>query len=373
MTTAGAGIAERLAGDRDVFRRNEPSAGGRFPALNRALQRDETPPRRPPRQTHRSLARVGSAGSIVAHRRLRGVRVVLTAPRNRARQSMIFSQERRMRFFQFGAPPAGAFRLAAALALFTPFQLRGQAGAVGGVVVSRGSGAPVSDAQVRVVGTTLLTLTDAAGRFRFSDVPGTTVVLAIRRIQFRAAQDTVNVGDLNVRIALEEKALELEGLVVTGTSAATAQREIGNAVSRIDAATVTQTAPINSFQDLVNGRAAGVLIQPATGAVGTGSRIRIRGASSFSLGNQPLVYVDGVRVDADFATGPQNQDFGSSSISRLDRKSTRLNSSHPSISYAVFCLKKKNDEGNDANHQQLWRLDVAHRPWLVLDSAWRFD
>src|SRR5690348_17957002 len=28
---------------------------------------------------------------------------------------------------------------------------------------------------------------------------------------------------------------------------------------------------------------------------------------------------------------------------RVDRKSTRLNSSHPSISYAVFCLKKKNN------------------------------
>src|SRR5690348_17457081 len=28
---------------------------------------------------------------------------------------------------------------------------------------------------------------------------------------------------------------------------------------------------------------------------------------------------------------------------RRDRKSTRLNSSHPSISYAVFCLKKKNN------------------------------
>src|SRR5213592_2204529 len=167
---------------------------------------------------------------------------------------MIFSQERRMRFFRFGAAPAQVFCLAVALGLLTPFQLRGQAGAVGGVVVTRGSGAPVSDAQVRVVGTTLLTLTDAGGRFRFSDVPGTTVVLAIRRIQFRAAQDTVNVGDLNVRIALEEKALELEGLVVTGTSAATAQREIGNAVSRIDAATVTQTAPINSFQEI--GRAS---------------------------------------------------------------------------------------------------------------------
>src|SRR5438876_7684934 len=31
---------------------------------------------------------------------------------------------------------------------------------------------------------------------------------------------------------------------------------------------------------------------------------------------------------------------------RRDRKSTRLNSSHPSISYAVFCLKKKNREGS---------------------------
>src|SRR5216117_2218585 len=224
-----------------------------------------------------------------------------------------------MRFFQFGAPPARAFRLAAALALITPFQLRGQAGAVGGVVVTRGSGAPVSDAQVRVVGTTLLTLTDAAGRFRFSDVPGTTVVLAVRRIQFRATEDTVNVGDMNVRIALEEKALELEGLVVTGTSAATAQREIGNAVGRINVGDVIkQGAPVNDVQDLLNGRVAGVLIQPATGAVGSGSRIRIRGASSFSLGNQLLVYVDGVRVDADFASGPTNQAFGSSSISRFN-------------------------------------------------------
>src|SRR5438874_10346647 len=40
----------------------------------------------------------------------------------------------------------------------------------------------------------------------------------------------------------------------------------------------------------------------------------------------------------------------------LDRKSTRLNSSHVEISYAVFCLKKKNHEGgaviflNDQSH-----------------------
>src|SRR4051794_41591217 len=37
---------------------------------------------------------------------------------------------------------------------------------------------------------------------------------------------------------------------------------------------------------------------------------------------------------------------------RLDRKSTRLNSSHPSISYAVFCLKKKKKKTTQTTRSQ---------------------
>src|SRR5690348_54425 len=44
---------------------------------------------------------------------------------------------------------------------------------------------------------------------------------------------------------------------------------------------------------------------------------------------------------ANQALNPGSQELGA--IQALDRKSTRLNSSHPSISYAVFCLKKKKD------------------------------
>jgi TonB-dependent SusC/RagA subfamily outer membrane receptor len=214
--------------------------------------------------------------------------------------------------------PRVSLRLAAAVTLLWPGSLRGQGGPIAGVVLSRSTGGPVADAQVAVAGTTLRALSDAAGRFHFNDVPGATAVLQTRRIGYSAVTDTVRVGDTNVRIFLEQKALELEQTVVTGQPIATAQRALGIAVSRIDAASVTQTAPISDVQSLLNGRAAGVLIQPATGAVGSGSRIRIRGASSFSIGNQPLVYVDGVRVDADFASGPTNQAFGSSSISRYN-------------------------------------------------------
>src|SRR5258707_3611231 len=52
-------------------------------------------------------------------------------------------------------------------------------------------------------------------------------------------------------------------------------------------------------------------------------------------------------------------------VARLDRKSTRLNSSHANISYAVFCLKKKkkNDENysmcDDMQHQR--RIDSVAR------------
>src|SRR5438552_6371283 len=57
---------------------------------------------------------------------------------------------------------------------------------------------------------------------------------------------------------------------------------------------------------------------------------------------------------------------------RRDRKSTRLNSSHQIISYAVFCLKKKKTNKTDGRHRSSERgpRGVSCRPWsrLALDS-----
>src|SRR3712207_8399254 len=50
------------------------------------------------------------------------------------------------------------------------------------------------------------------------------------------------------------------------------------------------------------------------------------------------------------AVGRERLDWRSAQQLRTDRKSTRLNSSHANISYAVFCLKKKTNHGNIANH-----------------------
>ena len=196
-----------------------------------------------------------------------------------------------------------------------------QEGAVAGVVVTTGTSVPIPDVQIQVVGTGRGALTDAGGRFRITGLTaaeGTEVELEARRLGYRPARQRARVGDTNVRIALAERSVELEEVVVTGTPGGTERRALGNAVSTIDATRATEQAQINNVQQLINGRAAGVVIQPASGAVGTGARVRVRGVASFSLSNEPLIYIDGVRANNTPATGPENQAFGSTSISRMN-------------------------------------------------------
>jgi TonB-linked SusC/RagA family outer membrane protein len=211
------------------------------------------------------------------------------------------------------------FRCALSLAVVAvaPSPLRAQEGQVGGVVLAETSRLPLADAQVRVQGTNLVTVTDAAGRFRLTGLASDEVVLEIRRIGYRPATVTARAGDLEVRVLLGEKIVELEAVVVTGTAGEVQQRELGNSVGRITAEELSD-APVSTVQDILSGREASVVVIPPSGQVGAGSRLRIRGASSPSLGNQPLIYVDGVRSNAASATGPTNQAFGSSSISRIN-------------------------------------------------------
>ncbi len=193
-----------------------------------------------------------------------------------------------------------------------------QSGFVSGTIYSTGSSAPIPAAQVSVAGTDLRAATDGSGHFRINGVSGETVTLEIRRIGYRPVRQTVRVGTSDSRIGLTEQSVSLDAVVVTGTAGGQAKREIGNAVSIVKAAEVTESGTINSVQQLLNGRAPGVFINPASGNVGTGARIRVRGASSPSLGNEPLIYIDGVRSNNATATGPTNQGFGSAEISRVN-------------------------------------------------------
>jgi TonB-linked SusC/RagA family outer membrane protein len=197
-----------------------------------------------------------------------------------------------------------------------------QTGVISGTVVAQSSRRPLAGAQVGVPGQLGKgAVTDASGRFRIAGLagePGSPVFLTARMIGFRATSQTAHIGAANVEFALAEQLISLDQVIITGTVGNQQARALGNSIAKINAAEVVATAAVPSVQDLINGRAPGVAVLPGTGMVGSGSKIRIRGASSFSLSGDPLIYVDGVRVDNETGSGLAVQAFGSGVVSRLN-------------------------------------------------------
>lgn len=208
--------------------------------------------------------------------------------------------------------PRALWLLVGSLAL--PLAAAAQGNTISGVVLDRNQ-IPLENAQVTVQGTRLGSPTDANGRFRISGVQGTTATLEIRRLGYRATTATATVGT-ETRVSMEPASVNLDAVVVTGQPGSTNRRTLGVDIAQIDASSVTAKAPINNVQNLINGRAPGVTILQNSGVIGSGATVRIRGVSSFALSNQPLIYVDGIRVDNSQGTCPQNQSFGASTTTR---------------------------------------------------------
>lgn len=190
---------------------------------------------------------------------------------------------------------------------------------VAGQVVSEATQRPLPGAQVIVQGQAGKgAMSDADGNFRITGVTGTEVVLNARMIGYQPTSQTVRVGTTNVRFSMADRAIELDQIVVTGTAGGQTQRSIGNSVTQIKAEEVTASAAIPSVDGLINGRAPGVVVTPGSGMIGSGANIRIRGVSSFSLSGDPLIYVDGVRVNNETGSGISVQAFGSGVVSRMN-------------------------------------------------------
>ncbi len=180
-------------------------------------------------------------------------------------------------------------------------RLRQQAtGSLTGQVTDAHAGHALSQVTVALTGMGYRALTDASGHYVIRNVPAGNYAVVARGLGYAAISRRVTVAaDSVVRLdfALEPVAASLEQVVVTGAGP---QRriELGNSVATINADSVTRLAPVTDITDLLSGRAANVDIVSSTGIVGDGPAIRIRGRSSITATNDPIVFVDGVRTDS---------------------------------------------------------------------------
>ncbi|MCI0690729.1 SusC/RagA family TonB-linked outer membrane protein [candidate division KSB1 bacterium] len=174
-----------------------------------------------------------------------------------------------------------------------------QKGTIAGKVTDARSGDGLPGANVLVQGLEYGASTNPDGEFTIAGVPAGTHSVIARFIGYKSVIKQVTVsggGVAELNFGLTETALQLDEVVVTGTGVASEKKKLGNTVATINA-TLIQEAPVSNLSEILQGREAGVNALPSGGLVGEGTRIRIRGTSSLSQSNEPVVYVDGIRVD----------------------------------------------------------------------------
>jgi TonB-linked SusC/RagA family outer membrane protein len=193
----------------------------------------------------------------------------------------------------------GLFATAAAVAALALSSLpaMAQTGQITGRVLDAQSGGPLSEVQVYITGLQLGSLSRADGRFLILNVPAGTHTIRAERIGMGAVEESVTVtagGTTNLDLRMESQALGLDEIVVTGAAGAARRREIGNSITQLD---VSQTAErTTEVTNLLQGAAPGIEVTGGSGQLGQGSQIRLRGVSSVGMSNQPIIYVDGVRM-----------------------------------------------------------------------------
>lgn len=167
-----------------------------------------------------------------------------------------------------------------------------QSRTVTGTVTSEEDGTGLPGVSVRVQGTTTGVITDLDGNYRIS-VPSSEAVLHFSYVGFIDQEVTVgNRSTIDVSLAPDVK--QLSEVVVVGYGTQLKQDLTGN-IAKVSGESI-QDIPVPSFEQALQGRAAGVQVSSMNGKVGQGMNIRIRGGSSISASNEPLYVIDGVPV-----------------------------------------------------------------------------
>lgn len=165
---------------------------------------------------------------------------------------------------------------------------------------------PVAGASVVVKGTTNGTITDMDGKFSLEGVnSGTTIQISF--IGY-TTQEIKYTGQADLKVKLSEDTQKLDEVVVTALGLKREQKALGYAVTELKGDDIRSANTINPVAAL-QGKVAGVEIAGSDGGLFGGTKIQIRGASTFGDNNQPIYVVDGVILD-NSTSGNTTVDWG---------------------------------------------------------------
>ncbi|WP_242922803.1 SusC/RagA family TonB-linked outer membrane protein [Pontibacter liquoris] len=168
-----------------------------------------------------------------------------------------------------------------------------QSKTVTGKVTDQTTGQGLPGVAVIVKGTTVGTASATDGSYTIN-VPANGSTLVFRYIGYVTAERPIgNSSTINVAMSLDQK--QLQEVIVVGYGTQTKQEFTGSAASV--SGEKLKEMPVQSFDQALGGRAAGVNIIQPNGVLNNPPVIRIRGTNSISLSSFPLVVVDGIPIN----------------------------------------------------------------------------
>jgi iron complex outermembrane receptor protein len=186
------------------------------------------------------------------------------------------------------------------LAVFT-LPAFAQERSISGTVSDASNKEPLVGVTVQVAGTSNGVATDLDGKFTLKVASGQKLVFSF----VGYVPQTVVVGQqTTMKISLSPQTQGLDEVVVIGYGTVKKNDATG-AVSTVSSKDFVKGG-ITSPQDLIVGKSAGTVITSSGGAPGAGSTIRIRGGSSMSASNDPLIIIDGFPVSNSGISGLAN-------------------------------------------------------------------
>lgn len=163
-----------------------------------------------------------------------------------------------------------------------------------GVVLDLTTGQPLPGAVVRIKGTTHAVSTNIDGKFNFVTGQKFPYTLLISYVSYEPQEIVVDGSPVTIK--LKEITNHLNDVVVVGYGTQS-RKSLTGSVATVSVDEV-RDKPTATFEQQLQGKAAGLQISASTGVPGDGMFIRIRGTTSINASNDPLYVIDGVYINS---------------------------------------------------------------------------
>lgn len=172
-----------------------------------------------------------------------------------------------------------------------------QTATIQGVIIDGRTGESLPSANIFIEELRRGTSTDFDGRYEITNIEPGSYTVTFNFIGYRTDTREIELSAgqvLDLEVELLPDRIGLDQVVVTGQAGVARQREVGSSIGSIQVENIVTAS--SNVENLIQGQVTGVNVLQTAGSSGAGGQIRIRGNVSVSMSNQPLIYLDGIRL-----------------------------------------------------------------------------